>query len=50
MRSAKALSASFEEAFKRHGIPLYNGVESDFFENAEVLLALCISSIWVFLS
>ncbi len=45
MRSAKALSASFEEAFKRHGIPLYNNVEADFFENAEVLLALCILNI-----
>ncbi len=45
MRSAKAFSDSFEAAFKRHGIPLYNGVEADFFENAEVLLALCILNI-----
>lgn len=42
MRSAKAQASAFETAFERYGIPLYNNVDSDFFENAEVLLALCI--------
>lgn len=45
MRSAKAHSAVFEEIFKKHGIPCYNNVTGGFFENAEVLLALCILSI-----
>ncbi|MBE6612602.1 MAG: hypothetical protein E7632_08920 [Ruminococcaceae bacterium] len=45
MRSAKSQSAAFEAAFARHGIPLHNSVSGDFFENAEVLLALSILSV-----
>ena len=45
MRSAKAQASAFEEAFERYGIPLYNNVNADFFENAEVLLALCMLNI-----
>lgn len=45
MRSAKAHSAVFEEVLEKHGIPCYNNVTGGFFENAEVLLALCILSI-----
>ena len=45
MRSAKAQASAFEAAFERYGIPLYNNVDSDFFENSEVLLALCILNV-----
>ncbi len=45
MRSAKAHSAVFEEVFARYNIPCYNNVTGGFFENAEVLLALCILNI-----
>ncbi len=45
MRSAKAHSAVFEEVFERYNIPCYNNVTGGFFENAEVLLALCILNI-----
>ncbi|MBQ2709070.1 MAG: UvrD-helicase domain-containing protein, partial [Clostridia bacterium] len=40
MRSAKAHSDVFEAAFAKRGIPFYNSVSGDFFENAVVLLAL----------
>ncbi|MBQ2766011.1 MAG: UvrD-helicase domain-containing protein, partial [Clostridia bacterium] len=45
MRSAKAHSAALEVAFDRRGIPYYNNVSANFFENAEILLALCILNI-----
>ncbi len=45
MRSAKAHSAVFEEVFEKYGIPCYNNVTGGFFENAEVLLALCILNV-----
>ena len=45
MRSAKAHSTALEAAFDRHGIPYYNNVSENFFENAEILLALCILNI-----
>lgn len=45
MRSAKAHSAVLEGVFDKHGIPYYNNVDSGFFENEEILLALCILSI-----
>ncbi len=45
MRSAKAHSAALEDAFDRHGIPYYNNVSGSFFENSEILLALCILNV-----
>ncbi|MBQ8510844.1 MAG: helicase-exonuclease AddAB subunit AddA [Clostridia bacterium] len=45
MRSAKGMAADFEEALTGADIPCYNNVEGDFFENAEVLLALCLLEI-----
>ncbi len=42
MRSAKAQSEAFEAAFEARKIPFYNNVDGDFFENPEVLLALCL--------
>ncbi len=45
MRSAKAHSAVLEAEFDKHGIPYYNNVSSSFFENGEVLLALCLLNI-----
>ncbi len=45
MRSARAQSLAFEEAFARHRIPLYNSVAGSFFENAEILLALCLLNV-----
>ncbi len=45
MRSTKAHSAALEGAFDKYGIPYYNNIGGSFFENAEVLLALCILNI-----
>ena len=45
MRSTKAHSAALEAAFDKYGIPYYNNIGGSFFENAEVLLALCILNI-----
>ncbi len=42
MRSAAASSDEFRKVFEENGIPLYNNAGGDFFENAEVLLALCL--------
>ena len=41
-RSAAERADEFREVFEKHGIPLYNNTGGDFFENAEVLLALCL--------
>ena len=45
MRSAKAHSDAFAEVFERESIPFYNNVSGDFFENAEILLALCLLNV-----
>ncbi len=42
MRSAASSAEDFRRVFEAHGIPLYNNAGGDFFENAEVLLALCL--------
>ena len=41
-RSAAANADDFRKVFEDNGIPLYNNAGGDFFENAEVLLALCL--------
>ncbi len=45
MRSEKAHSSVLGAAFTARGIPYHSESEGDFFENAEVLLALCILNI-----
>ena len=45
MRSEKAHSAALAAAFDACGIPYHNSGNGDFFENAEILLALCILNI-----
>ncbi len=45
MRSERAHSEAFGAAFTARGIPYHSETEGDFFENAEVLLALCILNI-----
>ncbi len=45
MRSTKASSPIIEEELRKRGIPCHNNTSGDFFENAEVLLALCILNI-----
>ena len=45
MRSTKAHSEALEAAFGKYGIPYYNNIGGSFFENAEVLLALCILNV-----
>ncbi len=45
MRSVKAASKALEDAFAENGIPFHNGESMGFFENAEVLLALCILNV-----
>lgn len=42
MRSAKNSASRFEDAFKRLKIPYFNSVTRSFFENAEILLMLCL--------
>ncbi len=45
MRSTKAHANTISDEFDRVGIPYYNSVTGEFFENAEVLLALCLLNI-----
>lgn len=45
MRSTKASGTALSEAFDSLGIPYFNNVKGEFFENAEVLLALCLINI-----
>ncbi len=45
MRSPKATSEAISLALMRRGIPFYNNTSESFFENAEVLLALCLLNI-----
>ncbi len=45
MRSPKSAAAAIEDAFARRSIPLHNSDKGDFFENGEVLLALCLLQI-----
>lgn len=45
MRSERAHSEALGAAFTARGIPYHSETEGDFFENAEVLLALCILNI-----
>ncbi len=45
MRSTKAHATALSEAFDSVGIPYFNNVKGEFFENAEVLLALSIINI-----
>lgn len=45
MRSTKAHATALSEAFDSVGIPYFNNVKGEFFENAEVLLALCLINI-----
>lgn len=45
LRSAAASSEAFRQVFEAHGIPLYNNAGGDFFENAEVLLTLCLLNV-----
>lgn len=42
LRSAKNNAQLFETELAKLGMPYYNGVTRDFFENAEVLLMLCV--------
>ncbi len=42
MRSAKTDSVPFCAVLEAAGIPVYNNLAGDFFENAEILLALCL--------
>lgn len=42
MRSAKTDSEPFAAVLENVGIPVYNNLAGDFFENAEILLALCL--------
>lgn len=42
MRSAKTDSEPFCAVLEAAGIPVYNNLAGDFFENAEILLALCL--------
>ncbi|MDD4774802.1 MAG: 3'-5' exonuclease, partial [Eubacteriales bacterium] len=42
LRSAKNNAEVFEKELEKLNLPYYNGVTRDFFENAEVLLMLCI--------
>lgn len=42
LRSAKNDAQLFETELAKLGMPYYNGVTRDFFENAEVLLMLCV--------
>ncbi len=44
LRNAKKSAAIYEQALVKRGIPVYNGVEKNFFESSEVLLALCLIS------
>ncbi len=45
MRSTKANATAISEAFDSMGIPYFNNVKGEFFENAEVLLALCLINV-----
>ena len=45
VRSAAAQAEEFRSVFEKHSIPLYNNAGGDFFENAEVLLALCLLNV-----
>jgi len=45
MLSPKAAADTFGEAFARRGIPFHNSGATGFFENSEVLLALCLMNI-----
>lgn len=45
MRSAANRTEEFREVFAKNGIPIYNNTDGDFFENAEVLLALCLLNV-----
>lgn len=45
MRSAADRADEFRQVFEAYGIPLYNNTGGDFFENAEVLLALCLLNV-----
>ena len=42
MRSAKTDSEPFAAVLESAGIPVYNNLAGDFFENPEILLALCL--------
>ncbi len=42
LRSAKTSAPRFEDALRRRGIPTENAAATDFFENAEVRLMLCL--------
>lgn len=42
LRSARNNAKSFEKELSKLNLPFYNGVTRDFFENAEVLLMLCL--------
>ncbi len=44
LRNAKRSASVYEKALTERGIPVYNGVEKNFFESSEVLLALCLIS------
>ncbi len=44
-RSAKKSAKPFEDALKRLNVPFYNDVTKNFFENPEILLALCLLSV-----
>lgn len=44
LRNAKKSASVYEDALAERGIPVYNGVEKNFFESSEVLLALCLIS------
>ena len=44
LRSAKTSAQIYEKALIKRGIAVHNGVEKNFFESSEVLLALCLIS------
>ncbi len=44
LRNAKKSASVYEQALIKRGIPVYNGMEKNFFESSEVLLALCLIS------
>ncbi len=44
LRNAKKSASVYEQALVSRRIPVYNGVEKNFFESSEVLLALCLIS------
>ncbi len=45
LRSAAERADEFRKVFEAHNIPIYNNAGGDFFENAEVLLALCLLNV-----